>query len=112
MPTTSDDFYEILQIHPKAEPEIIKAAYQRLAQKYHPDKNPGQAAAGLCMKKINEAHAVLGDPAQRAAYDRQAGTPPRPPPGNPAGGGNDYDWSGDVPDIHGWSGERAQAWQR
>ena len=74
MPTASEDFYEILQVHPKAEPEVIKAAYQRLAQKYHPDKNPGQAERmGLYMKKLNEAYMVLGDPTKRAVYDSQVG---------------------------------------
>ena len=46
-----EDYYEILQIHHSAEPEIIKAAYGKLAQKYHPDINK-DPAAGERMKKI------------------------------------------------------------
>lgn len=74
MPSPSQDFYEILQIHPQAEPEIVRAAYRRLVQKYHPDKNPGYTVEmDACMKKISEAYAVLKNPARRAEYDRKAG---------------------------------------
>jgi len=64
---TFEDYYEILQVHPSAEPEVIEAAYRKLAQKYHPDvsKNP---VAIERMKKINIAHDVLGDPEQRKKY--------------------------------------------
>jgi hypothetical protein len=63
-------WYEVLQVDPRAEPEILEAAYRRLAKKYHPDvaTSPG---AGPRMKEINAAYAVLRDPRQRAAYDRQ-----------------------------------------
>lgn len=74
MPSASEDYYEILQIHPKAEPEIIRAAYRRLVQKYHPDKNPDYSAEqDECMKKISMAYSVLKDPVKRAAYDKKAG---------------------------------------
>ena len=36
----SEDLYEILQVHPSAHPEVIQAAYRRLALLYHPDHNP------------------------------------------------------------------------
>lgn len=62
-----EDYYEILQIHPSAEPEIIEAAYKKLAAKYHPDKDPSRAAEER-MKKINIAHDVLRDPVQREKY--------------------------------------------
>ena len=101
MPTHSDDFYEILQVHPKAEPEVIKAAYYRLSQKYHPDHNPNQAEQmDWCMKRLNEAYAVLSDPARRAAYDRQG-----------VAGQQSSNYA-NPPDIHGWSAEKVQAWQR
>jgi curved DNA-binding protein CbpA len=63
-----NDPYEILQVHRKAEPEVIRAAYRALAQKYHPDFGGEQAR----MVAITEAWATLGDPERRAAYDAQA----------------------------------------
>lgn len=60
-----NDLYEVLQVLRGAEPEVIRAAYRALARKHHPDFGgaPDRMAA------INEAWAVLGDPARRAAYD-------------------------------------------
>lgn len=70
------DYYETLHVSRRADPEIIKAAYHRLAFKHHPDRNPHDASAGKMMKRLNEAWHVLGDPARRSAYDRElaAGT--------------------------------------
>jgi curved DNA-binding protein CbpA len=59
------DHYEVLQVHPRAEPDVIRAAYRILARKYHPDMG-GDANR---MIAINDAWDVLGDPARRAAYD-------------------------------------------
>ena len=66
----SDDLYEILQVHPSAHPEVIQAAYRRLAQLYHPDRNPSPDAAER-MAAINHAYDVLGDTQKRAAYDQE-----------------------------------------
>ncbi|MBI4283737.1 MAG: DnaJ domain-containing protein [Chloroflexi bacterium] len=63
------DFYAALQVDPKAEKEIIQAAYRKLAAKYHPDVNKSPEA-GQQMKGINAAYEVLSDPERRAAYDR------------------------------------------
>ncbi len=65
------DLYKILQVDPEAEPEVIQAAYRRLARKYHPDvADPSAAAqAAARMAEINEAWAVLGDTQRRTAYD-------------------------------------------
>ncbi len=63
------DYYAILQVHPRAEPEVIEAAYRRLSRKYHPDVS-GEADAGHRMRELNEAFEVLSDPARRRAYDR------------------------------------------
>ena len=63
-----EDYYEILQVHPSAEPEVIEAAYRKLAGKYHPDRNP---ATQEKMKKINIAHDVLSDPEKRKCYDAE-----------------------------------------
>ena len=59
------DYYEVLQVHYTAEPEVIRAAYRILARKYHPDHG-GDA---LRMIALNDAWDVLGDPSRRAAYD-------------------------------------------
>ena len=71
------DYYAILQVHPRAEPEVIEAAYRRLSRKYHPDVR-GQADAGHRMRELNEAFEVLSDPARRRAYDRQRSFGGRP----------------------------------
>jgi curved DNA-binding protein CbpA len=64
------DPYKILQVDPEAEDEVIAAAYRRLARKYHPDTATGPEALGR-MEAINAAWEVLGNPARRAAHDRQ-----------------------------------------
>ena len=68
MPET-DDLYEILHLHPSAHPDVIQAAYRRLALLYHPDKNPSPEATEM-MAAVNHAYAVLSDPEKRAEYDR------------------------------------------
>jgi curved DNA-binding protein CbpA len=64
------DPYRTLQVVPEAEDEVIAAAYRRLARKYHPDVTAGGEAAAR-MAAINAAWELIGDPARRAAYDRQ-----------------------------------------
>lgn len=63
------DLYAVLQVHPTAEPEIVDAAYRRLARMYHPDVNKAPGAHET-MIRINLAYEILDDPAKRAAYDR------------------------------------------
>jgi molecular chaperone DnaJ len=67
---TKRDYYEVLGVARNATETDIKKAYRRLAMKYHPDKNPGDAAAEEKFKEAAEAYAVLSDPEQRARYDR------------------------------------------
>jgi hypothetical protein len=62
--------YQVLQVDPGAEPEIVEAAYRRLARMYHPDVSRSPDAERR-MKEINAAHEVLGDPIRRADYDRR-----------------------------------------
>jgi curved DNA-binding protein CbpA len=64
------DPYKTLQVDPEADPEVIQAAYRRLARKYHPDVMPGPEAAAK-MVAINRAWALLEDAGSRAAYDRE-----------------------------------------
>jgi curved DNA-binding protein CbpA len=59
------DAYEVLQVHQKAELEVIRAAFRTLARKYHPDAG----GTGSRMASLNEAWSVLGNPKSRAALD-------------------------------------------
>lgn len=62
-------FYDVLQVSRNADPEIIKAAYKSLVQRYQPDKNPDNPDAEKNLKIINRAYEVLSDPVKRAGYD-------------------------------------------
>jgi len=64
------DYYEVLGVGRDATETQLKTAYHKLAVKYHPDKNPGNAEAEERFKEAAEAYAVLCDPQKRAAYDR------------------------------------------
>lgn len=64
------DYYDILGVSKNATEEEIKKAYRRLANKYHPDKNPGDKSAEEKFKEINEAKEVLTDPEKRKLYDQ------------------------------------------
>ena len=64
------DFYDVLGVSRSAGEADIKRAYRQLAMKYHPDRNPGDAAAEARFKEVNEAYEVLKDPQKKAAYDQ------------------------------------------
>lgn len=64
------DYYEILGLQRGASDADIKKAYRRLAMKYHPDRNPDDAAAEEKFKEAKEAAEVLGDQQKRAIYDQ------------------------------------------
>jgi curved DNA-binding protein CbpA len=80
----SVDPYRVLQVDPEAETEVIKAAYRRLARKYHPDL-AGDTAAEARMAAINAAWELIGEPEARAAFDRSRAT--RADAATAAGGG-------------------------
>jgi molecular chaperone DnaJ len=64
------DFYQILGVSKDASDAELKKTYRKLARKYHPDSNPGDAAAEAKFKEISEAYSVLSDAEQRAEYDQ------------------------------------------
>ncbi|MBM3784386.1 MAG: molecular chaperone DnaJ [Acidobacteria bacterium] len=64
------DYYEVLGVGKTADESALKAAYRKLALQYHPDRNPGDAAAEEKFKEAAEAYAVLSDAQKRGAYDR------------------------------------------
>lgn len=64
------DFYATLGVDRSADEKTLKSAYRKMAMKYHPDKNPGDASAEAKFKEANEAYETLKDPQKRAAYDR------------------------------------------
>ncbi len=64
------DYYETLGVAKNADEAALKAAFRKLAMKLHPDRNPGDKAAEMQFKEINEAYQVLSDQQKRAAYDR------------------------------------------
>jgi len=67
--TDKGDYYQILGVDRNDTQQKIKEAYRRLAFEYHPDRNRGNPSALEKMKEINEAYAVLSDPAKRTRYD-------------------------------------------
>ena len=96
------DFYEILGVAKTASDDDIKKAYRKLAMKYHPDRNQGEAAkaAEEKFKEAKEAYEMLSDPQKRAAYDQygHAGVDPnmRGGPGGGDFGGGFGDAFGDI----------------
>ena len=59
------DYYEVLGINKNADDKAIKKAYRKLAKKYHPDINPGDANAEAKFKEVTEAYEILSNPEKR-----------------------------------------------
>lgn len=72
-------YYDVLQVDRDSTPEGVRRAWRRMAQKYHPDKMPGNANAARAMAAINAAYEVLSDPHQRALHDQWIGKSEAPP---------------------------------
>ncbi len=84
--------YDNLKVARNAPPEVIRAAYKSLSQRYHPDRNPDTPSATRVFQMINTAYDVLSDPAKRREHDAwiaqgekkqrraKATTAPRPRP--------------------------------
>lgn len=64
------DYYEVLGVSRQADEGAIKKAYRKLAKKYHPDTNGGNAQAEQKFKEVTEAYTVLSDPEKKKMYDR------------------------------------------
>ncbi|MDO5361186.1 MAG: molecular chaperone DnaJ [Eubacteriales bacterium] len=96
------DYYEVLGVDKGADDATLKKAYRKLAKKYHPDVNPGDAEAEAKFKEATEAYTILSDPAKRKQYD-QFGHAAFENGGGGAGGGfGGFDFSGaDMGDIFG-----------
>jgi molecular chaperone DnaJ len=91
------DYYELLGVPRDADAAQIKAAYRKLALKWHPDKNPGNVEAEERFKEAAEAYAVLSDADKRGRYDRFG----REGVGGFGAGGFDPSIFGDFSDILG-----------
>lgn len=84
------DYYEVLEVSRSASVDEIKKAYRKLAIKYHPDRNPGDAEAEAKFKEAAEAYDVLHDPQKRQQYDQFGFDAP----GGGFGGGNPFGGAG------------------
>ena len=84
----ADDLYDVLQVDDTTGPKAIEAAFKRLARRHHPDVNASRDAKET-MQRLNDAYAVLRDPEQRAAYNRQRCERPRTGQARPAGAGRE-----------------------
>lgn len=84
------DFYELFGLSPTATAAEIRSAYRRLALRWHPDRNPGDAVAEEQFKRLNDAYQILGDAERRRQYDLLQGyaatgqAPPVARPRDPA----------------------------
>jgi molecular chaperone DnaJ len=91
------DFYAVLGVSKDISEADLKKAYRKLARKYHPDSNPGDAKAEARFKEISEAHSVLSDPEQRKEYDQMRAMGPGRPRFTSGGQGQ----SGGFEDVFG-----------
>ncbi len=94
------DYYEVLGVDRNADDSTLKAAYRRIAMKFHPDRNPNNAEAEEKFKIAAEAYSVLSDAQKRSAYDRFGHSGLQ---GGSGGGNGGFDSTafGDFQDIFG-----------
>lgn len=113
-PMEYKDYYRTLGISKSADEKEIRRAYRKLAQQFHPDKNPGDKGAEEKFKEINEAYEVLKDPVKRSRYDqfgssyqqweRMGGQPGGFDWSQWTSGGPRVEYSGDLGDLFGGGG--------
>ena len=91
------DFYDSLGIDKSASDDDIKKAYRKMAKQYHPDVNPGDAAAEARFKEVSEAYEILSDADKKSRYDRYGHAGVDPSYGGGASGfGGGFDDFGDI----------------
>jgi molecular chaperone DnaJ len=96
------DYYEVLGVSKNADDAELKKAYRKLAKKYHPDMNPGDAEAEKKFKEASEAYAVLSDADKRRQYDQFGHAAFSNGAGGAGGGFGGFDFNGaDFSDIFG-----------
>ncbi len=90
------NYYELLEVSPYASPEVIRAAYKSLMQRYHPDRHPDNAGMAARSVQIAQAYRVLSDKTTRAEYDRALQTATRMQRVAPVATANAWSWGGMV----------------
>jgi molecular chaperone DnaJ len=100
------DYYAVLGVESGASDKDISKAYKKLAKQYHPDANPGNAAAEEKFKEISAAYDILGDKEKRGEYDEvrrmvASGVGPGGFGGFGPGGGQTFTFDGDLGDLGG-----------
>src|ERR1700731_1540446 len=107
--STKRCYYETLEVERTADESKLKAAFRKLAMKWHPDKNPGDASSEVRFKEINEAYEVLKDGDKRAAYDRYGHAAFEQGSGGPGfGAGFASSFSDIFEDLFGMAGQRGR----
>src|ERR1700679_3354088 len=107
--STKRCYYETLEVERTADEPRLKAAFRKLAMKWHPDKNPGDASSEMRFKEINEAYEVLKDGEKRAAYDRFGHAAFEQGGGGPGfGAGFASSFSDIFEDLFGMAGQRGR----
>src|SRR4051794_17475159 len=107
--STKRCYYETLEVDRTADDSKLKAAFRKLAMKWHPDKNPGDATSEVRFKEINEAYEVLKDGDKRAAYDRFGHAAFEQGGGGPGfGAGFASSFSDIFEDLFGMAGQRGR----
>src|ERR1700740_1075656 len=108
--STKRCYYETLEVERTADDGKLKAAFRKLAMKWHPDKNPGDATSEVRFKEVNEAYEVLKDGDKRAAYDRYGHAAFEQGMGGGAGFGADFasTFADIFDDFFGMGGRRAR----
>jgi molecular chaperone DnaJ len=91
------DYYEILGVQRSCTEVELKAAFRKAAMQWHPDRNPGDQAAEIRFKEVNEAYQILSDGQKRAAYDRFGHSAFEQ--GGPGGGGMGEGFAASMADI-------------